>query len=136
MANFDCIGQICGIDIVGAVEKNNMDAAHACKKRQDAVCHDLVLAEEAVISNVAAGEAEADDDDGEDGAPPAVQESRVVGDAGPAVWWRSVPEGARYYHAAGQSKQALASAEGELLGVACSKLAVSRSGSEQSWVAI
>lgn len=93
-----------------------MHKTHASNERNDAPCHDFVLAEKAIIADVAASQPEPYDDNGEDGAPPTVEKSRIVCDAGPAVWWGGVEKLARYYHAAEQPEQTLASVEGELLG--------------------
>lgn len=119
MANLDGIGQLGHVDIVGAPDEDDMDTAHAGQERNDAPGHDLVLAEEALISNVAARQAKGDDDNGGDGAPPAVEKGRVVGDPGAAVGRRDVEEGARDDHAGGSGGSPLqtrASAEGELAG--------------------
>jgi hypothetical protein len=117
MANFDRVCQVGNVDVIGAVDENNMDKAHTCKEGEDAESHDLILAEQALIANVAAGKTDAYDDCGENGAPPAVQKRRVVGQASPGVWGRRAVEMARYYHGAvEQSSQTLASAEGELFG--------------------
>lgn len=117
MANLDGVCQVGRVDIVGAVDQDDVDKAHARKQRKDAEGHDLVFAEELLIADVAARQADADNDCGEDGAPPAVEEGRVVGDAGSGLWGNGTVEIARYYHVAvEQSSQTLASAEGELFG--------------------
>jgi len=100
MANDDGVGQTRNIDVVCAVYENDMNKRHASKQGNDAQGHDLVFAEEALIANVATRQTDSYDGSREDGAPPAVQESRVVGEASPAVWGSSVVQMARYYHAA------------------------------------
>jgi hypothetical protein len=47
-----------------------MHETHPTKQRNDAQCHNLILAEELFIANIAARQSEANDDDGEYGAPP------------------------------------------------------------------
>jgi len=100
MANDDGVSQTRNIDIVCAVYKHDMNKTHTSKQGNDAQGHDLVFAEEALIANVTTRQTDSYDDCGEDSAPPAVQESRVVGEASSAVWGSSVVQMARYYHAA------------------------------------
>jgi hypothetical protein len=98
MANLYGICETANIDIVCAVDEDDVDTSHASEKRNDTPGHDLVLAEEAFISNVAAGQSESNNDYGEDGAPPAVEQSWVVCSSGAALRWRSIIDTARYYH--------------------------------------
>lgn len=96
MVNSNWVCQAGNIDIVCAVDQDNVHKAHARKEGKDAERHDLVFAEQAFIANVAAEQADAYDDSGENGAPPEI---------------------ALYYHDdVEQSSQTLASAEGELFG--------------------
>lgn len=131
MADFGRIGQVGRVDIVCAIDQNNVNKAHACKKRKDAEGHDLVLAEQAFIANVAARQADGYDDSGEDSAPPTVQKSGVVGQASSGLWGGRAVDTARYDHSAvEQSVQTLASAEGGAVwNVACSVSAMGDSGS-------
>lgn len=113
MTNNDRVCQIRNIDIVGAPDEDDMHKAHTRKQWNDAEGHDLVFAEKSFIANVAAGQPDGYDDSGENGAPPRIQESRVVGEAGSAQRGGIIVQGARCYHAAvEQSPQTLASAEG------------------------
>lgn len=64
-----------------------MHKAHAHHEWYDAKGHDLVFPEESLIANVAARQTETDNDEGEDGTPPAVEEGRVIGCSGAAFWW-------------------------------------------------
>lgn len=98
MTNDQGIREIADVDVVRAVEENNMDATHTCSKRDNAPGHDLVLAEESFISNVSAADSESYDNDGEDSAPPAVQQGWIVRNPGAAFWWRCIVNVARYYH--------------------------------------
>lgn len=117
MVNSNWVCQAGNIDIVCAVDQDNVHKAHARKEGKDAERHDLVFAEQAFIANVAAEQADAYDDSGENGAPPAVQERGIVGQASPGLWGRRAVQIALYYHDdVEQSSQTLASAEGELFG--------------------
>ena len=82
-------GSVC---IVGAPDQDHVDKIHAGQEWNDAPGHNLVYAKEAFISDVATSESSAYDDDGKDGAPPAVEERGVVGDACAAFGWRIVVE--------------------------------------------
>jgi hypothetical protein len=87
MSNLDWVRQSRDVDIVRAIYQHYMDATHPCHQRDDAQSHDLILAEESFIANIPARQPKSNDDDGEDGTPPAVEERWVVGNAGSAFWW-------------------------------------------------
>lgn len=70
MADLDGVCEATNVDIIRAIDEDHVNTAHACNKRDNAPGHDLVLAEQTFVPNVAAGQSEADDDDGENGAPP------------------------------------------------------------------
>ena len=109
-----------GVDVVCAVDEDDVGTAHAGHEGDDAPGHDLVFAEQLVVANVAAREADKDDAEGEDGAPPAVEQRRVVCDTGAAFGGRCIVEVAGEDHTVQQSSQTPSSGEGELLQVACS----------------
>jgi len=92
------ICELTDVDVVRAVYENNVHASHARSQRDDAPGHDLVFAEESLVSNVPAKNSKSNDDDGEDGAPPAVQQRGVVADACTTLWWRCIVDVARNYH--------------------------------------
>ena len=100
MTDDERVRQSRNIDIVGAPDEDHVHKAHTRKQWDDAERHDLVLAEESFIADVAARQSDAYDDGRENGAPPRIQESRVVGHAGSAQRWRGIVQVARYYHAA------------------------------------
>lgn len=102
VTDLDRVVQSADVDIVRAPDEDHMDKAHARDERNDAQRHDLVLSEEAFIADVATRQAESDNDEGEDGTPPAVEQSWVVGGAGAALWRGFVVDAARKYHAGEQ----------------------------------
>lgn len=120
VSDLDWVSQRADVDVVGAPDEDHMHTAHARKEGNDAEGHDLVLPEEAFIADVATRQAESNDDEGENGTPPAVEEGRVVGGTGTAFWRRLIVDTAREYHAAERTSQTLTSGEGALLVVACS----------------
>jgi hypothetical protein len=95
MADLQGVRETADVDIVRAVDEDDMDTAHSRGKWDDAPGHDFVLAEEALIADVPTGDSDAYDDDGEDGAPPTVEQGWVVGDTGATLWRRCIVEAAR-----------------------------------------
>ena len=84
MADDGRVCQIRDVDIVGAPDQDHVSESHSRKQWDDAECHDLVLAEESFITNIAARQSDSYDDSGKYSAPPRIQESRIVGHAGSA----------------------------------------------------
>lgn len=98
MSDFDGVGEAADVDVVGAVDEDNMNARHAGEEWNDAPSHDFVFAKKAFVANVAAGQAKTYEDHGENGAPPAVEQGRVVADAGAALRGGSIVKVARKDH--------------------------------------
>lgn len=92
MMDLERICKLGSVGVVGAPDQNHVDESHAGYQWKDASGHDFILAEEALVAHVAASKSGSNDDDGEGGAPPAVEEGRVVGDAGTALRWCIVVE--------------------------------------------
>jgi hypothetical protein len=120
MVDLGWVRQGRGVDVVGAVKEHDVGTAHASHEGDDAPCHDFVLAEQLVVANVATREANQNDAEGEDGAPPAVEQGRIVCDASTAFGGRCIVEAAGEDHADQQCSQTPSSGEGEVLQVACS----------------
>lgn len=72
-----------------------MNQPHAREQRDQTQCHDLVLLKEATTANLPSSQTREDNDGGEDGTPPAEEESRPVSTTGAGLRRRSVP----YSHA-------------------------------------
>lgn len=98
MIDYGSIGQIGSVGVISTPDQDHVNKSHAGDERDDAGSHDLVLTEETFVPHVAASESCCYDDEGEDGAPPAVEKRRVVGDAGATLGWRVVVESAWQYH--------------------------------------
>lgn len=65
------------IDIVGAKDEDGMDASHAEEEGDNGQGHDAVLDEQALGANVAACDAQENNGEAEDGAPPAHKQGRL-----------------------------------------------------------
>ena len=68
------------VDIVSAVDKNDVGEGHASHTRNQTPGHDLIFGKEAFVARIATEEASRYNDGGKDGAPPAVEEGWIVGD--------------------------------------------------------
>ena len=66
------------LGVVGAVDQDDLDAAHAREQRHEGQGGRLVLAEELLGPDEAPNDPHGDDDDAEQGDPPAHQQSRLV----------------------------------------------------------
>lgn len=65
------------IDVVGAVDEDNMDTTHAEEKRDDGQGHGAVLDKQTLRTNVAASYSQEDDGEAENGDPPANKQGRL-----------------------------------------------------------
>ena len=99
MVDLDVGVEAADVDVVGAVEQDDMDEGHSSQQGDDAVGHDFVFMKEALIAKVAAGNTQAYDEDGENSTPPAVEKGGVVGSAGAALGRGLVVQGAWDNHA-------------------------------------
>jgi hypothetical protein len=98
MANFQGVDETTDIDVVCAVDEHDVNTTHTGNQWDHAPGHDFVFAEEAFISNVPASESKSYEDDGEDGAPPAVEQGWIVPNAGAALRRSFIVDAARQYH--------------------------------------
>jgi len=71
-------GEVCTLDIVGAVHKDNMNQAHAREQRYQTQSHDLVLLEQTSTPDLSSSQSGEDDDYGKSSTPPAEEQSRPV----------------------------------------------------------
>lgn len=79
--------------VVCSIDEDDMHECHSCKERNNARCHDLIFPKEPLIPDIAPTKPEADNDEGEDGAPPAVEERGVIGETAAALRRRFIVEG-------------------------------------------
>lgn len=84
-------GEICALDIIGAVHKNNMDQPHARKQWYQTQSHDLVLLEQTPTPDLPPCQSREDDDYGESSTPPAEEQSRPIPSAGAGLRRSIVP---------------------------------------------
>lgn len=85
VSNLERVCEAADVDVVGAVNEDDVNAAHAGQEWNNAAGHDLVFAEKAFIADIATRQTESYENDGEYGAPPAVEQRRVVADTGAAL---------------------------------------------------
>jgi hypothetical protein len=78
-----CEHHPCEIRVVGAVLKNDLDAAHASPQGYYRQGSNLVLPKQPLRPNEAAGDPKENDDSAEQSDPPAYQQRRFVGPEGP-----------------------------------------------------
>ena len=81
-------------NIIGTVDQDEMYTGHAREQRDQSQEHDPIFPEQLVAPCFPASQAREDDDGSETCCPPAVEECRMVCQAGSTVWRSSGPDGA------------------------------------------